>query len=137
MDDNQRATLMRELYNYTRYREQIRECAYDLYYSGLTQDYSGIRGGSGGNGVENRIISKLSENERKALWVRVFEFTHIAYSHLDGEEDKSKFLELKFINRLTHEEISKTLYISVHTCSNWLNDILKTAYGWAKHFNLL
>lgn len=133
MANAQRRQINREFYNYTDYKTRVNETLADAFYGGLNFNYSNVRvNSSAGNTAENRVIKALSDSERMALWVRVFEFTCIKYSW----EHKDNILKKKYIEGKGKYQICRELSISPRTYDYWLTEILETAFRWARFFKL-
>ncbi len=133
MTNDQRRQINREFYNYKEYKSQVKETLADAFYGGLNFNYSNVRvSSSPGNTAENRVIKALSDSERMALWVRVFEFTCIKFSW----EHKDNVLKKKYIEGKGKYLICHEMAISPRTYDYWMSDITETAFRWAKFFKL-
>ena len=133
MTNDQRKQINREFYNYKEYKGKVKETLSDAFYGGLNFNYANVRvDGSTGNNVENRVIKALSDSERMALWVRVFEFTLIKYT----DEHKDNLLKKKYIDGKGKYQICRELAISPRTYDYWISDLTETAFRWARFFKL-
>ena len=131
MTRQERWQIEREFFNYKLNREQAANHVASSALSGFAIDYSHERvHSSAGNSVEQAVINAISKEERAWKWCRVFEKTLDKYRW----EQKDKLILKKYIERKPRWRICEELALDRSTYYRWLNDILETAYMWAKEF---
>lgn len=133
MTRQERREIEREFFNYKSNREQAANYVASSAYNGFAIDYSHERvQSSSGNSVERAIINAVSKEERLWKWCIVFEKTLDKYRW----EQKDKLIVKKYIERKPRWRICEELVLSQSTYYFWLDEILTTAFLWAKSYDL-
>lgn len=134
MTRQERKRIEDEFFNYKSNRDKAANYVASSAFDGFAIDYSHERvKSSGGNSVERALINAISEEERLWKWCLVFEKTLDKYRW----EQKDKLIIKKYIDRRPRWHICLDLALSERTYHRWLDDILDTAYLWAKEFALI
>lgn len=134
MNRTQRRQIEREFYNYKVNKQIAAEYVSAHALDGFAVDYSKERiQASCGNGVENKIIAALGKEETAYKWCVVFQKTMDKYRW----ELKDELMRKKYIERKGRLKICFELCLPESTYFYWLNEILFTAFQWAKEMSLV
>ena len=110
------------------YEDRVRE----IVDSGLTANYSGIRGGGGVSSPTEIKGLRLLEIDNEQSWAAVVRNTFIAFRF---EPEHKVMVELYIKGRPLKELLRDGLWES--TFYRWRDNWLEYAYKWAKKFGLL
>lgn len=110
------------------YEDRVRE----IVDSGLTANYSGIRGGGGVSSPTEAKGMRLLEIDNEQSWAAVVRNTFIAFRF---EPEHKVMVELYIKGRSLKELLCDGLWES--TFYRWREHWLEYAYKWAKKFGLL
>lgn len=110
------------------YEDRVRE----IVDSGLTANYSGIRGGGGVSSPTEIKGLRLLEIDNEQSWAAVVRNTFIAFRF---EPEHKVMVELYIKGRPLKELLCDGLWES--TFYRWRDNWLEYAYKWAKKFGLL
>ena len=88
---------------------------------------------SGGNTQEQLVIRAIYETERLHGWCTVFEKTLEKFKW----EQKDKLMQKRFLDRKSVWRTCEEIGISRATYFYWLEDILQSAFLWAKELRLM
>lgn len=134
MTKAQRRQIERELYNYKANKQVASEYVALHALDGFAVDYSKERvQSSSGNGVENNLISAISKEETAYKWCIVFQKTMDKYRW----ELKDELMRKKYIEKKGKRMICYELSLPDSTYFYWLNEIVFTAYKWAKDLEII
>lgn len=133
MNKQQRKIIEEEFYKYKwnkRELENYTVCA-------VAYDFSAPDGErvktSGGNHTEQLVIRAIYETERLRGWCTVFEKTLEKFKW----EQKDKLMQKRYLERKSVWRICEEIGICRATYFYWLEDIVNTAYLWAKELKIL
>lgn len=127
-----RKQIERHFKNYSADAELYEERVREIVDSGLTANYSGIRGGGGvGSPTEAKGL-RLLELDREQSWAAVVRNTFIAFMF---EPEHKVMVELYIKKRPLKELLCDGLW--ENTFYRWRDNWLEYAYKWAKKFGLL
>lgn len=132
MTKQQRKIIEREFYRYKWNKVQAENyavCA--VAYDSKAPDGERVKAG-GGNANEQLIIRAIFDQERMLGWCKVFEYTLIKFKG----EHKDKLMQKRYIEKKGILRTCIDIGISRATYFYWLEDILNTAYLWAREFKL-
>lgn len=103
--------------------------------SNFAVDYSKVSvQTSPGNYKETQLCGLIDDNQRKLRWCSMVEKT---LEHYHFEKDKVRFVQLYFFKKNTILYTCLEVGICRATFFNWENEILETAYKWAKELRLV
>jgi hypothetical protein len=133
MTTEQRKTIEREFY---RYKWNKRECenyaVHAVAYDSAAPDGDRIKS-SCGNKNEQLVIRAIYDQERMRAWCIVFEKTKEKFKW----EQKDKLMEKRYLERKGIWRTCEEIGISRATYFYWLEDIIQTAFLWAKELMLV
>lgn len=89
---------------------------------------------SGGNFKEMQLCKIIDDNLSKVRWCYMVEKV---LDHYHFEDGKSKFIDLFFFKKRNEEKVCLEVGISRATLFRWQDEILETAYNWAKELKLV
>ena len=133
MNKQQRKIIEREFYKYKwnkRESENYAVCA--VAYDSSAPDGERVKSSSG-NANEQLVIRAIYDQERMRGWVTVFEKTLEKFKW----EQKDKLMQKRYIERKSIWRTCEEIGISRATYFYWLEDILQTAFLWAKELKLI
>lgn len=134
MTKAQRRQIERELYNYKANKQVASEYVALHALDGFAVDYSKERvQSSSGNGVENNLISAISKEETAYKWCIVFQKTMDKYRW----ELKDELMRKKYIEKKGWIKICQDIGIERRTYFYWVDEVLYTAYKWAKELEII
>lgn len=133
MTKQQRKTIEREFFNYTKNRQQSAEYVASHAFDHFGVDYMSERVKcSSGNSAEQKVIRAIDEADRMWRWCLVFEKTLERFRW----EQKDKVMRMKYIERKKPLEIYTTIGIERRTYFYWLEEIRTIAFMWALDLKL-
>lgn len=133
MTKQQKKTIEREFYNYTKNRQQAAEYVASQALAHFGVDYSSERvKSSSGNYAESKVIRAIDEADRMWRWCLVFEKTIERFRW----EQKDRVMRMKYIERKNPLEIYTTIGIERRTYFYWLEEIHTIAFKWALDLKL-
>lgn len=133
MTKQQRKTIEREFYGYTRNRQKAADYVSSHVYDHFGVDYSSERvKSSRGNGTESSVIRMIDEADEAWRWCLVFEKTLERFRW----EKKDELMRKKYIERKNPFTICGEIGIERRTYFYWLDEIRRIAYQWALDFRL-
>lgn len=132
MTKEQRNIIEREFY---RYKWNKRECNNNaviaVAYDSSAPDGERVKT-SGGNKQEHLVIRAIYKTERLSGWCTVFEKTLEKFKW----EHKDKLMQKRYIERKGIYRTCEEIGICRATYFYWLEEILQTAFLWAKELKL-
>jgi hypothetical protein len=103
--------------------------------SNFAVDYSKVSvQTSPGNYKEAQLCALLDDNQKKVRWCYMVEKV---LDHYHFESDKIKFIEQYFFKQKGAVITCLEVGICRATLFNWENEIIETAYKWAKELKLI
>ena len=134
MTKRQKQTIKREFFNYPRNKTRAAAYIADKAAAQIAIDYSAPRVKSSQlNGVEHRVISEIDAMERWYRWCLVYERTFAKFRW----EKKDELMQKRFVEHKSVRKICGEIGLSERTYFAWQDEILATAFLWAKEFGLL
>lgn len=133
MTKQERKVIEREFYKYKWNKSQADNyavCA--VAYNSKAPDGERVKSSSG-NANEQLVIRAIYDQERMRGWVKVFEKTLDKFKW----EQKDKLMRKRYLERKSVWRTCDEIGICRATYFYWLEDILQTAYLWAKELKLL
>lgn len=135
MEKRTRKELKKVLYNYPRIFESAVQSTVEWAESNFAVDYSKVSvQTSPGNYKESQLCALLDSNQKKVRWCYMVEKV---LDHYHFEQDKIKFIEQYFFKQKGEVLTCLDVGICRATLFNWENEILETAYKWAKELKLI
>lgn len=133
MTKQQRKTIEREFYNYTKNRSQAAEYVASHAFDHFGVDYTSERvRSSSGNSPEQKVIRAIDQADRMWRWCLVFEKTLERFRWTG----KDKLMEMRYIGRLDEYQICFKVHIERRTFFYWLDEILQVGFMWVKELKL-
>lgn len=125
----------RAFYNYQTIMQSAVKSTVDLAEKGIITDYMKLPVQSSNRGArENKLCAIIDDELKKVRWCYVVEKV---LDHYYFEKDKVKFINTHFFKKKGDIETCLEVGIGRMTFYRWQNEILETAYNWAKELKLI
>ena len=135
MKNREFKVIERAFYNYQTIMQSAVKSTVDLAEKGIITDYMKLPVQSSNRGArENKLCAIIDDELKKVRWCYVVEKV---LDHYYFEKDKVKFIRMHYFDRKTETEACMSIGICRATMFNWRNEILETAYKWAKELRLI
>lgn len=135
MEKNTRRELKKILYNYPKIFNKVVQSTVDWAESNFAIDYSKVSvQSSPSNYKEAQLCALLDDNQKKVRWCYMVEKV---LDHYHFESDKIRFIENYFFKQKGEVATCLNVGIGRATLFRWENEIIETAYKWAKELKLI
>jgi hypothetical protein len=89
---------------------------------------------SAGNFKETQLCKIMDDNLLKVRWCYMVEKV---LDHYHFEQDKVKFIKMHYFDKRGELETCLEIGVCRATFYNWQNEVLETAYNWAKELKVI
>lgn len=135
MEQRSRRAIKSALKNYLKNFENVVQSTVDWAESNMAVDYGKVVvKSSKANYKETQLCGIIDDNQKKMRWCYMVEKV---LDHYHFESDKVRFIEDYFFKQKGEVYTCLNGGISRRTLYRWENEIIETAYKWAKELRLL
>ena len=135
MEQRSRRAIKSALKNYLKNFDNVVQSTVDWAENNMAVDYGKVVvKSSKGNYKETQLCGLIDENQKKMRWCYMVEKV---LDHYHFESDKVRFIEDYFFKQKGEVHTCVNVGIGRATLYRWENEIIETAYKWAKELKLI